>query len=131
VPTIVDVAHNPQSAEALAENLRAAPVSGRTHAVVGMLADKDIPAVLQPMLGVIDRWYPATLDVARGADMALLLKVLAEFGQEVDKGYSSVSEALADAVASALPGDRIVVFGSFYTVAEVMPALSCASGETV
>lgn len=131
VPTIVDVAHNPQSAEALAENLGATPVSGRTHAVVGMLADKDIPSVLQPMLGVIDHWYPATLDVARGADMALLLKVLAELGQEVDKGYGSVSEALADAVASALPGDRIVVFGSFYTVAGVMPALSCVSGETV
>ncbi len=129
--TIIDVAHNPQSAEALAANLMAAPVQGRTHAVVGMLADKDIPAVLRPMLGVIDRWYPAALDVARGAGVEPLLEALAAQGLEIEKGYVSVSEALVGADASALPGDRIVVFGSFYTAAEAMLALTCVSGETV
>ncbi len=131
VPTIVDVAHNPQSARALAANLKATPVPGQTHAVVGMLADKDIPAVLQPMLEVIDLWYPATLNVFRGADAAMLIKMLAEQGLCLAQGYRSVSEALVSAGAGIQPGDRIVVFGSFYTVAEAMLALSCVSDETV
>lgn len=131
VNTIIDVAHNPQSAEALATNLKALPVEGRTHAVVGMLADKDIAAVLQPMLGLVDYWYPVTRHETRGAKAASLLEALTAQGQEVASSYNSVSEALASARAQARPGDRVVVFGSFYTVADAMAALSSTVDETV
>lgn len=122
VVTIVDVAHNPQSAAALAENLRAMPVAGRTHAVVGMLADKDLSRIFGQMPDVIDLWYPAGLEVFRGADAKTLLHALAGQGIVAEQGYASVDEALAAARASARPGDRIVVFGSFYTVAEALAA---------
>lgn len=122
VTTILDVAHNPQSAEALAANLEAQPVAGRTHAVVGVLADKDLGGVLGPLRDIIDLWYPASLDVPRGADFLTLQHALAEQGLEVERGFDSVSEALVAARACARPGDRIVVFGSFYTVAEALVA---------
>lgn len=131
VTTFVDVAHNPQSAEALAANLKQTPVVGQTHAVVGMLADKDIPEVLKPLLEVIDFWYPATLEVPRGAQASLLIESLTALGVAVECGYPSVDEALADASGKARPDDRIVIFGSFYTVAEAMAALPCAPVETV
>ncbi len=131
VTTIVDVAHNPQSAEALAANLKDMPVAGRTLAVVGMLADKDIPAVFKALLERIDHWYPATLDVPRGAQASQLIESLAAQGLAVGKGYPSVNEALLAANSEALSGDRIVIFGSFYTVAEAMLALPCASVKTV
>ena len=122
VVTIVDVAHNPQSAAALAENLRAMPVAGRTHAVVGMLADKDLSTIFGQLPDVIDLWYPAGLEVLRGADAETLLHALAGQGIVAERGYASVDEALAAARAGARPGDRIVVFGSFYTVAEALAA---------
>lgn len=122
VATILDVAHNPQSAEALAANLEAQPVAGRTHAVVGVLADKDLGGVLGPLRDIIDLWYPASLDVPRGADFLTLQHALAEQGLEAERGFDSVSEALVAARACARPGDRIVVFGSFYTVAEALVA---------
>lgn len=120
VTTIVDVAHNPQSAEALAANLKAMPVTGRTHAVVGLLADKDLAGVLRPMREVVDVWYPCSLDVYRGADASVLLRALAGEKLQVERGYGTVREAVAAARANAQPMDRIVVFGSFYTVADVL-----------
>ncbi len=119
--TILDVAHNPESARVLADNLRAMPVVGKTHAVVGMLADKDLAATLQHLKGVVSAWYPAGLSVPRGADAATLSQALAETGVGTKACYATVTAALAAARASAEPDDRIVIFGSFYTVAEAMP----------
>jgi len=120
VATILDVAHNPQSAAALAANLAAMPVTGRTHAVVAMLADKDLGSVIRHMAGVVDHWYPAGLDVFRGADSATLLAALREQGIVAAAPHASVAAALAAARQAARPGDRIVVFGSFYTVAQAV-----------
>lgn len=131
VTVIVDVAHNPQSAEALAANLKEMSGTGRTYAVVGMLADKDISSTLQPMLALVDLWYPASLEVPRGAKASLLHGVLAADGANTAGSYNSVSHALDAANAGACSGDRIVIFGSFYTVAEAMHALSCATGKAV
>ncbi len=120
--TILDVAHNPQSARVLADNLRAMPVVGKTHAVVAMLADKDLPATLQQLKGLVDCWYPAGLSVPRGADNEAMQAALLDSGEESDVAYPSVTAALAAARAQSLPADRIVIFGSFYTVAEAMLA---------
>jgi dihydrofolate synthase/folylpolyglutamate synthase len=139
--TIFDVAHNPQSAQVLAENLQALPVVGVTHAVVAMLADKDLTRTLQPLKGIVSAWYPAGLAVARGASSTTLQQVLLDLGEETYASYATVTEALAAAQSKAHPADRIVIFGSFYTVSEallasgVQPcatvALPCASAKTV
>jgi dihydrofolate synthase/folylpolyglutamate synthase len=118
--TILDVAHNPQSAAVLAANLRAMPVTGETHAVVAMLADKELPATLQNLQGVVDHWYPAGLALPRGADSETMLQALQQCGERCDASYQSVAAALPAAQQQAQPGDRIVIFGSFYTVAEAL-----------
>lgn len=120
VTQVWDVAHNPESAEELARNLRLMPCRGRTRAVVGMLGDKDLAGALLPLQGVIDEWYLATLAVPRGASAARLQEVLATGGVEKARCFDSVTAAHVTALAEAGPADRVVTFGSFFTVAEVM-----------
>lgn len=118
-PTMVlDVAHNPQACRALANELKKIKPVGKRIAVVGMLADKDCAACLEPLLGLVDGWYLASLNESRGA--------LASHLQEVLEGLNclapmvlcdSVPQALQLAGASARSGDQLVVFGSFHTVA--------------
>jgi dihydrofolate synthase/folylpolyglutamate synthase len=114
---ILDVAHNPHSASALANNLRQRPCQGKTRAVLAMLADKDIPAVLSCMSGLVDQWYLASLDVPRTATTQQLK---AELDGPDSRIFSDVTSAHQAALSEADPEDRIVVFGSFYTVAEVL-----------
>jgi dihydrofolate synthase/folylpolyglutamate synthase len=118
---IFDVAHNPQSAKALVQNLLRHPCTGNTYAVMAMLDDKDIQGVVEAMKEAVDIWYVATLDMPRGAQA----KRLAELISEVDEGKSirileHVSQAKDLALATARPEDRVVVFGSFYTVAAAL-----------
>ncbi len=119
-PVWVDVAHNRQSAEVLAQLLQqTAPASANTIAVVAMLADKAVDEVLQMMQPVVDCWCSAGLDVARG----LAAKNMAQAVRELHAGVrlsacETVAEACAQALDQAAANDRIIVFGSFYTVAE-------------
>ena len=64
---IVDVAHNPHAAKSLAQNLKLSPCTGKTLAVFGMLADKDIAGVIVAIQNEIDAWYLADIHTARGA----------------------------------------------------------------
>ncbi len=115
VEWILDVAHNAPAAETLAHELARRPCAGRTHAVAGILRDKDAPAIGAALAAEIDDWVLCTLSGARGTSAAELAERLAGLG---------VPMQLADDVASgcrlarerARPGDRIVVFGSFHTV---------------
>lgn len=118
---VLDVAHNPQAAEALAANLLRWPVGGRTTAVCGMLADKDVAGVLVPLRDHVDRWFAATTDGARGLADVEMAGRAAAVGLAMSPA-GSVAEAMKRAAAGAREGDRIVVFGSFHTVG---PALSC------
>ena len=122
VVEIADVAHNPQSAMALAENLQQMPNEGKTLAVVAMLGDKDQQAVVAAMMPVVDAWYVAGLDVPRGGDAATLAATVAKVVGQPPTIAISVQDALHQARVAARPGDRIVIFGSFYTVAEQMDA---------
>jgi len=119
---ICDVAHNPQAAVVLAEGLADLPYrEGVTHAVVGMLADKDMAGVIAAMAGVVDLWHVAGLDGERGAEASQLARqVRAVAGEQTVCEYPTVSDALATTAAIAAPTDRIVVFGSFYTVAAAL-----------
>ncbi len=114
---ILDVAHNPHSASALANNLRQLPCQGKTRAVLAMLADKDISAVIACFSGLIYQWHLAPLDVPRGAGSQQLRDALD--GQD-SLVFDNVISAYQAALSASGPEDRVVVFGSFYTVAKVL-----------
>jgi dihydrofolate synthase/folylpolyglutamate synthase len=101
--------------------LREQPVAGRTLAVVGMLADKDAPALFAALRGEVDAWWTCTPDSPRAQDAAALAMVLrAQAGAAPVSVQPDVNAALAEARSAAHEDDRILVFGSFYTVAAVL-----------
>ncbi len=126
---ILDVAHNPEAARALAENLSAAGFARETLAVFGMLRDKDIAAVAQALAPLVTRWHLAGLGGTRGASSGELGRILAASGVAAPrKEHDTPAAAFAAARIEAGENDKIVVFGSFLTVAEVMQALAAGSG---
>ena len=118
---ILDVAHNVEAARTLAENLAASGYAPETIAVCGMLRDKDIAGVLRELAPRITRWHFASLPGARGASAKELEKEIAKAGIAVPvEKHDSAQSAFASALKRAEEGDKIVVFGSFLTVGEVM-----------
>ncbi|MBI4997663.1 MAG: bifunctional tetrahydrofolate synthase/dihydrofolate synthase [Rhodocyclales bacterium] len=125
---VLDVAHNPHAARVLADNLGGMAFHPRTWAVFGMMRDKDIAGVVAAMRGRVDRWLPATLAGSRAASAAELAANLAAGGVEGPlPTFASASAAFAYAQEQAGEDDRIVVFGSFLTVADVMRVLGRAA----
>ncbi len=127
VELILDVAHNTQAAQELAANLAAKPCSGRTLSVVAMLADKAISEVIAALEGAVDEWYLASLDVPRGANANVLQAALKGQQGAPRSSFDSVTDALAAARQQAQSGDRIVIFGSFYTVTAALEVLQAGS----
>ena len=123
-PTLVlDVAHNPHSVAALAANMDAMAYFPTTHAVFGAMADKDLAPMLAKVNPLIDRWYFTDLPTVRAASGATLLARWAAQNTRKDArgtAFSDPMSALEAAIAAADPTDRIVVFGSFYTVGGVL-----------
>ena len=127
VEIVLDVAHNPQAARELAAWLRRRPPA-RTVAVFAALADKDAAAMVQALDGQVGHWYLAGLEQAgRGQDVdslsARLAGTVAGVATGVSSGDARVADALARAIAAVAPGGRVLVFGSFHTVAEALQAL--------
>ena len=127
-PTLVlDVAHNPHSVAALAENLDAMGYYPTTHAVFGAMADKDLGAMLERIAPLIDHWHVTDLPLPRASSAAALAQLLDAHPATAPGGKSRVAGrhatplgALQAAVSAADPADRIVVFGSFFTVGGVL-----------
>lgn len=119
VTTIMDVSHNPAAAEFLAKRLAKMPCKGKTIAVFSMLSDKDIISTLHVLNKTIDRWYIAELPVDRGASLGVLQDAFRHEKIQAVLCCSDIAKAYQAAKNDAQPGDRIVVFGSFYTVAGV------------
>jgi dihydrofolate synthase/folylpolyglutamate synthase len=119
---VLDVAHNPQAAQALAATLRTHACPGRTLAVFAILRDKDAAGVAEELRGQVHHWFLAPTSGARGLD-AGALKDLVRPGAGRANCFDSVALALRAARAAAGPDDRILVFGSFVTVAEAMREL--------
>jgi dihydrofolate synthase/folylpolyglutamate synthase len=123
-PTLVlDVAHNPQSVAALALNLDQMGFFPTTHAVFGAMRDKDIATLLQRIVPLVDRWYLTDLPPSRAAkasELASEVRVAQSGRETVISEHPSPDHALRAAAAAADPADRIVVFGSFYTVGGVL-----------
>ena len=123
VPIVLDIAHNPHAARSLADNLRTSRPSGREIAVAGLLEDKDAAGVVEAAADIFDRWYVARPAGARGGSAeALASTVRGRVGDAPVEVCGDVPDALARARAAARAGDRIVVFGSCYTVGEVLEA---------
>lgn len=118
---IVDVAHNPHSAAYLASQLRQIPGTGKRRAVVGMLKDKDMAGSLAELDGLIDQWFLASLTGPRAATAEQLAAALGE-GQGPAATFDGVSVAYRASLAASSPDDMVIVFGSFYTVADVLAA---------
>jgi dihydrofolate synthase / folylpolyglutamate synthase len=123
-PTLVlDVAHNPHSVAALAANLDAMGFYPRTHAVFGAMADKDLGPMLARIAPLIDKWYFTDLPTPRAAsgdDLHIKWQALNNRSDVSASVYKSPEQALQAAVKAADPTDRIVVFGSFFTVGGIL-----------
>lgn len=118
IKVILDVAHNPAAAAVLAGYLE--PIEGKTIAVASVLEDKDWSGIISPMAAVIDDWRVAQIsDSSRAHKGQSLLELLYNAGQ-TGRLDTSVETAFIAAVNSATAADRIVVFGSFHTVAAVL-----------
>ncbi len=124
---VLDVAHNPQAAGVLAENLGNMGFHPETWAVFGMLTDKDVEGVVALMKNRVDHWLLADLPGPRGLDAQELAQRMRAAGIEADmRCHASPQAAYAAAQQGAQEGDRIVVFGSFMTVADVLAAVKAA-----
>lgn len=122
---VFDVAHNPAAARVLAEALAKRPVGGRTIAIVAMMEDKDHEGVLGPLIPAVHHWLLTRAGGDRGAAPETLAAVL-ERGSTASICLDA-AEALESAGTRAEPGDRIVIFGSFYLVGPAMSALGIYS----
>jgi dihydrofolate synthase/folylpolyglutamate synthase len=122
---VLDVAHNPHAAAALAQNLGNMGFFRYTYAVFGAMRDKDIDGVLKHMKSEIDHWCVTGLPLARAASAEDLAAALRRVGvtdgaDSSVTSFASPAEAFQDALKRASDDDRIVVFGSFQTVGGVM-----------
>ncbi|HZX28189.1 MAG TPA: bifunctional tetrahydrofolate synthase/dihydrofolate synthase [Telluria sp.] len=131
---IYDVAHNPHAAAALAQNLANMGFYRYTYAVFGVMQDKDIDGVLAPMAQYVDHWCVAQLPSPRSANagelagrIAALKPADAKPGDWTAQAFADPAAAYEHALKQAGENDRIVVFGSFYTVAGVMGARKTSS----
>jgi len=120
VPIILDVAHNPDAAKVLLANLTERHCQGRTYAICGMLADKDSQSVINVMADVISRWYLVPVQASRGAPAEQLSEHLVTLGITDSRLMANVPQAIEQARLQSRPGDQIIVFGSFYVVADAL-----------
>lgn len=122
---VLDVAHNTQAAAALAENLGDMFCHGQTIAIFSMLADKQIAEVVKIMSPRIDQWYIYPINSPRAASQKQLEQILLAEGIGLDRqrSFESVAAALKSAQDETGEGDRVVVFGSFYAVGDVINAI--------
>jgi dihydrofolate synthase/folylpolyglutamate synthase len=119
VDVILDVAHNPASGRRLAQMLGELPASGSTWLVIGMLKDKDVAAFMASLAHTVDHWCLVNLDLDRGLSAAELRQMLPVTANDAHE-FPNVASACRYAREQAAAGDRVVISGSFITVAEAM-----------
>lgn len=120
---ILDVAHNPAATQYFAHRLSAEPCNGKTHAIVGMMADKDRIASVANLISLIDSWHLLDLaHIARAATVEVLRADLAAL-QIQTQSSGTIGVLMSQLLSTSAEGDRIVVFGSFHTVAAALSYL--------
>ena len=117
---ILDVAHNPESAAYLAAKLAAENREGQCYGLVGMLSDKDSRGVLSQLQSQVDHWSVCELNAARACPAQALKNELAALGIDNTECYGSVAEAVEAIQLQLTEHDRLLVFGSFFTVADAL-----------
>lgn len=120
---ILDVAHNPEAARSLAATLGQQPCQGRTLAIFGIMADKDIEGVVADLIPLIDLWLPAAPKVPRAMNLADMTEVLERLGARAVEPQPDLGQALERTRALAGPLDRILAFGSFFVLGEILELL--------
>lgn len=121
---VLDVAHNADAAEQLSFFMQDHPVAGLTHAVLGVLQDKALMPLLSNIATGVDRWFLATLNGDRGQTAAQLQrKMLTHWSAAKTNLYDSPVAAYQAAVEAAEPADCVIIFGSFYTVSDILGIL--------
>jgi dihydrofolate synthase / folylpolyglutamate synthase len=118
---VLDGAHNPDAAQAVASALPESFTWNRLHLVIGMFQDKDVEAVAGLLGPLADRGYACTNTGSRAADVDRVASALRRAGLDDVESFQTVGAAVTAAMASADPGDLILVTGSFYTVADARP----------
>ncbi len=116
---LLDVGHNPHATLYLARRLAQRPPRGRRLAVFGLLGDKDLHGVIEPLGGLVDHWAVAALPTTRTRSGEELQAALQARGESV-QAFATLVEALEAQAAQATAEDEILVFGSFYCVAEAV-----------
>ncbi|WP_122425742.1 bifunctional tetrahydrofolate synthase/dihydrofolate synthase [Pseudomonas viridiflava] len=125
---LLDVGHNPHAAQFLARRMAQRPVVGKRLAVFGLLSDKDLDGVVHELASSIQDWAVAPLPTSRSRPAAELQVALENLGARV-KSYQSIASALEAQCAHATPDDEILLFGSFYCVAEALDWLARHTDE--
>lgn len=122
---VLDVAHNAPAAEVLAQTLAAFPCSGRLHAVLGVMRDKDAAAIARPVASRVATWHLGQAPGERALPAAELRVCLTQAGiARPLTAYPTLEAALDGAAAAAAPGDAVLVFGSFTTVEAALRRLA-------
>jgi len=120
---LLDVGHNPHAADYLAQRLQCRPLVGKRWAVFGLLADKDLPGVVEPLLSQVAGWAVAPLATPRSRSADELAAHLRKRGAAVVQ-YPHLCAALEAQCEQAAEGDEILLFGSFFCVAEALDWLA-------
>ena len=120
---LLDVAHNPAAASVLSDTLRAESHSARTVAIIGMLDDKDVQGVVEPLADQVDHWIAVTAASPRAIDAGELARQVANTTNAACLVAGSLDAAISRAQELAGPDDRVLVTGSFYLVGPVLEAL--------
>lgn len=122
---ILDVAHNPQAARSLSHNLKTHVVPGKTIAVFSILKDKDIFGVINELNLDIDDWFIAEIQNERAASIETISNTIQKINPSAHiETFKNIQEAYQFASKEVTRNDRIIVFGSFFTVADIMKIIS-------
>mgnify|MGYP003717961231 CR=1 FL=1 len=119
----LDVAHNAESALALARFIRKQHCTGTVHAVFSVLADKQFDQVIEPFIGVIDQWHIAPIENARSISMTDLGQFLSGKLRQNCSRYQTIGQAFMGAENRLNEDDLVICFGSFYVVEACLEAL--------
>ncbi|MGZ8135900.1 MAG: bifunctional tetrahydrofolate synthase/dihydrofolate synthase [Methylococcaceae bacterium] len=121
IPVLLDVGHNPEAVETLAEYLTTSFPGRRIHAIFSMMKDKDIAGVIDIMNPVIHDWFFAPMANTRAASESLMREIFLQSSVvNVSFGFNGFSEAYEAAKKLSQPGDLLLVFGSFFLVSDCL-----------
>ncbi len=123
-PLIFDVAHNEAAAILLAQRLAKTEVSGKTYAIFSVLDDKDCSAIVKAMGSTIQEWHVIPLDTPRAKKTSEIVKEITALWHQPCYNHPDLSSMWGRLREKIKPEDRVIIFGSFYTVAAVQAVLN-------